>query len=94
MSTSQRDRDAAVLRGLGPKSRMLLASVGIESADALRSRDPFAVYAALRATDPSVSLNMLYALIGAVEDRDWREVARNDRTRILLALDALGIAPD
>ncbi|MBL8311513.1 MAG: TfoX/Sxy family DNA transformation protein [Burkholderiales bacterium] len=86
--------DDATLRGLGPRSRLLLASIGITSGASLRARDPFAVYAALRAADAAVSLNMLYALIGAIEDRDWRDVARNDRTRILLALDALGIAPD
>ena len=34
---------------------------------------------------------MLYALIGAVEDRDWREVARTDRTSILMRLDDMGL---
>jgi DNA transformation protein len=38
-----------------------------------------------------VSLNLLYALIGAVEDRDWRDVAREDRTAILLRLEDMGL---
>ncbi|MBP8145482.1 MAG: TfoX/Sxy family DNA transformation protein, partial [Inhella sp.] len=40
-----------------------------------------------------VSLNLLYALIGAVEDRDWREVQREQRSAILLRLDDMGLAP-
>ena len=38
-----------------------------------------------------MSLNLLYALIGAVENRDWREVARYDRTSILLRLQDMGL---
>lgn len=83
----------AGLRALGPKSRALLARAGVASADALRTRDPFLLYAELKALDPAVSLNMLYALIAAIEDRDWREVARTDKTRILLRLEDLGLAP-
>ncbi len=40
----------------------------------------------LKAAQPGVSLNLLCTLIGAVEDRDWRDVAREDRTAILLRL--------
>lgn len=81
------------LRALGPMSRRLLAQIDVTSTAQLRARDPFALYAQLKALDASVSLNMLYALIAAIEDRDWREVARSDRTRILMRLDDLGLAP-
>jgi DNA transformation protein len=79
------------LKGLGPKSRVMLAGIGITSAEQLRSRDPFEVYAELKASHAGVSLNMLYGLIGAVENRPWREVARDDRTMILLRLDDMGL---
>jgi DNA transformation protein len=46
----------------------------------------------VRAAAP-VSLNMLWALEGALSDRDWREVARDDRTALLAELDRRGIAP-
>ena len=79
------------LKGLGPKSRLMLAAIGIETAEQLRARDPFEVYAALKAAHAGVSLNMLYGLIGAVENRPWRNVARDDRTTILLRLDDMGL---
>lgn len=81
------------LRALGPMSRRLLGQIGVASASQLRARDPFDLYAQLKAFDNAVSLNMLYALIAAIEDRDWREVARSDRMRILMRLDDLGLAP-
>ena len=79
------------LPGLGPKSRAILAGIGITSAEQLRARDPFEVYAELKAAPAGVSLNMLYGLIGAVENRPWRDVARDDRTSILLRLEAMGL---
>jgi DNA transformation protein len=81
------------MRGLGPRSREQLAALGITSSAALRAEDPYALYARLKARWPGASLNLLYALIGAQQDRDWREVARERRTEILLRLDALGLAP-
>lgn len=79
----------AALRGLGPASAAALAAVGIGTAAQLRDADPFELYALLKRRDPRTSLNLLYALIGAIEDRDWREVARRERTSILLRLEAM-----
>lgn len=79
------------MKGLGPKSRTMLAGIGINTAEQLRARDPFEVYAALKAANAGVSLNMLYGLIGAVENRPWRDVARDDRTSILLRLEDMGL---
>lgn len=76
---------------LGPKSRTMLAGIGIKTAEQLRARDPFEVYAELKAAHAGVSLNMLYGLIGAVENRPWRDVARDDRTSILLRLEDMGL---
>ena len=78
-------------RGLGPASRRWLATIGITTPDQLAAQDPFEVYARLKAAQPGVSLNLLYALIGAMENRDWRRVAREDRTAILLRLDDMGL---
>jgi DNA transformation protein len=79
------------LRGLGPASVALLQTLGINSPQTLRQQDPFAVFARLRAEQPQVSLNLLYALIGAIEDRDWREVARTERTTVLMRLEDMGL---
>lgn len=83
----------ATLRNLGPQSMRWLKELGIGDVAQLRDRDPVEVYAALKARNPKVSLNMLYALIGAVEDMDWRDVQRTRRTALLMRLDDLGLAP-
>lgn len=80
-------------QGLGPKSREQLAAIGIDSPDALRAADAFEVYARLKARWPGANRNLVYALLGAQEGRDWRDIARERRTEVLLRLDALGLAP-
>ncbi len=79
--------------GLGQMSWNALASIGISTPEALRARDPFSVYAELHRTNVSRNLNMLYALIGASENKHWQEIARERKTEILLRLDEMGIAP-
>lgn len=87
--------DAApdTLPGLGPKSRALLAQVGIRTAAQLKAADVYEVYAQLKAIDPRTSLNMIYGLMAAQDGVDWRVVARERRTEILLRLDEMGLAP-
>jgi DNA transformation protein len=80
--------------GLGPRSNQWLAAIGITTPEQLAAQDPFAVYARLKANQPGVGLNLLHALIGAVENRDWRDVAREDRTSILLRLEDMGLFLD
>ncbi len=79
------------LRGLGPVSRRWLKDLGIQTANDLQSVDVFDVYSQLKKNHSSVSRNLLYALIGAQERRDWREVARTDRTSVLLRLEQMGL---
>jgi DNA transformation protein and related proteins len=81
------------LRGLGPKSREMLRQAGIVEAGQVLDGDAVALYLKVKARQPAASLNLLYGLIGAQEDRDWREVARERRTELLLRLDDLGQAP-
>lgn len=80
-------------QGLGPKSREMLAAVGIRTPADLRAADAFEVYARIKARWPAASRNLVYALLGAQEGRDWRDIARERRTEVLLRLDALGLAP-
>lgn len=79
------------MRGLGPTSLAWLAELGIYQATDLQAVDVFEVYRQLKQRHTKVSRNLLYALIGAQENRDWREVARSDKTTILLRLDAMGL---
>lgn len=73
-----------ISRNLGPKSSEWPETIGITSLEELRLRDPFEVYSLLKSEFPSVSLNMLYALIGAVEERDWCEIKRERKQEILI----------
>jgi DNA transformation protein len=81
------------MRGLGPSSRAQLAALGIHTLEQLRQHEPVALYAQLKQQWPAASMNLLYALIGAQEDLDWRQVARERRGELLLRLDDLGLAP-
>jgi DNA transformation protein and related proteins len=85
--------EASRSKGLGQMSWNMLASIGITTPEALRAHDPFDVYATLHRMKVTRSLNMLYALIGAQEDKHWQDIARERRTEILLRLDDMGIAP-
>jgi DNA transformation protein len=84
------------LRNLGPRAEQQLAGVGIHSAESLRRRGALAAYMAVtRANEGRGSLNLLWALVGALEPwpegRDWREVAASKvRLPLLLALEAAG----
>ena len=79
------------LRNLGPKSEEMLAAVHIRTPDDLTRAGAIAAFIALKQSGAAVSLNMLWALEGALNDRDWREVARDDKLRLLTELEARGV---
>ena len=80
--------ETETLPGLGTVSRTLLASVGINNAADLRTLGAVAAYRRAKAAQPKrVSLNLLWAIEGALSGRDWRVVAREDRLRLLLELE-------
>ncbi|MFZ6818973.1 TfoX/Sxy family DNA transformation protein [Undibacterium sp. Ji22W] len=77
------------LPGLGPKSSAMLQQIGIDTAAKLCAADPYLLYRQLKQTFPSTSLNMLYAIMGAQENRHWQEIKRERRLAILLRLEEL-----
>ncbi|MCL4761891.1 MAG: TfoX/Sxy family DNA transformation protein [Burkholderiales bacterium] len=77
----------ARLRNLGPASARMLAAAGIGSPARLRALGAVEAWRRVRSRHPRASLNLLWALEGALSDRDWQDVARTERTRLLLALD-------
>jgi DNA transformation protein and related proteins len=79
----------APLKGLGTASRILLASAGIDSPRKLARLGAIESFRRVKAMHPKrVSLNLLWALEGALTGRDWREVARYERGRLLIELEA------
>lgn len=75
------------LRNLGPASSQMLLSAGITSEQQLRNLGTVAAYLAVKAAGGRPSLNLLWAIAGALTDRDWKEVSREERTSLLMQLD-------
>ncbi|MBQ0918939.1 TfoX/Sxy family protein [Hydrogenophaga aromaticivorans] len=79
----------AVLPGLGPKSQAMLAAAGIPDLATLRRLGAVVAYARVKRNDPRASLNLLWGIEAALTGLPWQTVAREHRTSLLLALDAL-----
>jgi DNA transformation protein and related proteins len=79
------------LRGLGPASVVMLTSVGITRAAQLRKADLYQLYARIKSQHPRTSTNLLYAMMGAVDGMDWRDVAKERRTEVLMRLEDMGL---
>ncbi|MDX2220781.1 MAG: TfoX/Sxy family protein [Burkholderiales bacterium] len=79
--------DLADLPGLGPKSAAMLADANIRTVATLRKLGAVQAFLAVKRCDPRASLNLLWALEGALTGRHWQDVAREDRARLLMALD-------
>lgn len=75
------------LPNLGPKSQAMLAAVGITSLAQLRRLGAVAAYSRVRRSSAKASLNLLWALEGALTGLPWQQVAREHRTSLLLALE-------
>jgi hypothetical protein len=80
------------LRNLGVRSEQMLAQIGVHSATHLRRRGAVRTFFELKRAGITSSINMLWALAGALEPwpegQHWREVSRGDaRLSLLLALD-------
>ncbi len=76
------------LPGLGPKSLAMLAAAGIHGRADLERLGAVRAYLQVKATGQNASLNLLWAIEGALTGQDWRVVAREERGGLLLELDA------
>ena len=80
--------DLIRLKGLGKKSVECLQSVGIFTREDLMNVGPVAAFNRLKAAPGiSPSLNFLYAMVGALENRHWLDIAQNERTQLLNQID-------
>lgn len=78
------------LQGLGPASAAMLAQAGIHTEQDLRRAGSVQAFLAVKRANLPVSLNLLWALEGALTGQRWQDVAREHRTSLLLALDQAG----
>lgn len=77
------------LKGLGPKTETYLNNVGIFTRADLEAVGVVPAYFRLIESGQTIPhLSFLYALVGALEDRSWLDVANNDKERLLHELEA------
>ncbi len=75
------------LPNIGPKSRWMLEQAGIHSLEELRKLGAVRAYFRVKSSGSAASLNLLWALEGALTERHWQDVARHDRLRLLLEME-------
>jgi DNA transformation protein and related proteins len=75
------------LPNLGPRSREMLLRAGIRSARELARLGAVAAFVRVKRSGAKPSLNLLWALEGALTELPWQVVARQHRTSLLLALE-------
>ena len=85
--THPSEQGRIALPNLGPKSVQMLASAGIHSLEQLQHLGSVAAYVRVKKVAPAASLNLLWALEGALTGLRWQDVAREHRTSLLMALD-------
>ncbi|MBT1444915.1 TfoX/Sxy family DNA transformation protein [Shewanella sp. JM162201] len=78
-------KDAA---NLGPKSALWLAKIGITELEQVAAIGSIEVMLRLKRAGLPVSLNILYALEGALAGCHWQQVKRERRGELVLLWDA------
>jgi len=77
------------LLNVGPKSAAWLRQVGIRSEDDLRAIGSVAAFMKVKRAGFRPSLNLLYALEGALIDCHWQQLPAGRRSELLLEVDAI-----
>ncbi|MBD1582458.1 TfoX/Sxy family protein [Pseudoalteromonas sp. S16_S37] len=77
----------ADLPGLGPKSEQMLIDAGIDSFETLKEIGSVRAYLRVKSCRGSVSLNLLYALEGALQGRHWLDIASSQKAVLIMALE-------
>ena len=76
------------LKGLGPKSEASLQAIGIHDKAALESTGAVRAFIKLKkAGNSKPSLNFLYAMVGALENTHWADIAKTEKGRLLMELE-------
>lgn len=67
------------LRNLGQTSAAWLREVGVQSVHDLESLGPVAAFRLVQNKRPEVSLNLLWAIVAGLSDRDWRDLSDEEK---------------
>lgn len=76
------------LRNIGPKSAAWLRQVGLRTEEDLRGIGALEAFMRVKRAGFKPSLNLLYALEGALLDCHWQEIPAERRSELLVAADA------
>jgi hypothetical protein len=73
----------AKLRNIGPKSMAWLRQTGVRSLEDLKSVGALAAFVRVKRAGFRPSLNLLYALEGAILDRHWQDIPEARREQLV-----------
>ena len=77
------------LKCLGPASEKMLAAIGIHTREDLERTGVIQAYLELeQQLDSRPSLNLLYAMKLALEDRPWTSLTKKERARLVMEIEA------
>lgn len=77
------------LQGLGKKSSQWLNQIGIYTRADLQQTGAITAYAMLKQQGiGSPSLNLLYAMVGALEGHHWTEIKKQQKAELIMQLEA------
>lgn len=75
------------MKNLGKKSTKMLAKVGVCSTTDLKRLGSVQTFYLVKHSGQSPSLNLLYALEGAIQNRHWLDIKRTEKAKLLIELD-------
>lgn len=84
--------NAPKMRNIGPKSAAWLRQVGLRSFEDLQRVGSVEAFAKIKRAGFKPSLNLLYALEGALLDCHWQQLPEERRGELLLAWDVAAAA--
>ena len=76
------------IRNVGPKSAAWLRQVGVRTQDDLNRLGPVEAFMKVKRAGFRPSLNLLYALAGAIEDCHWADLPDERKTALVLAAES------
>lgn len=79
---------AEKIKNIGPKSMAWLRQTGIRTQADLEAVGSLAAYVRIKRAGFKPSLNMLYAMEGAILGCHWQEIPAERRSELILAADA------
>src|SRR5687767_8274098 len=89
MTTDKLDsKQADKLRNIGPKSAAWLRQVGLRTREDLAAAGTVEAFMRVKRAGFKPTLNLLYAIEGALQDCHWQEISDERRSELILAADA------